>query len=809
MADQVRRYRVELSADSTQFSRGFEQAGASVDKLNKSLKPVGAGIKGVGDSFGASAGKLGTFADSLGKVSTTLARSASAFGLPAEALRTIDDAADVAELGLKGLTTTVAGFNAATLGIVGAGAAIGIALGGFANRFEVIRKFADDATRGLYDFLAANKLFGESTRDQGAGQEAGLAQFRLAMAAKNQEALEKQVASLKAQGKSVKEIAEFYKGTLNPALLEHLGLSEKQVKVASDQEKAAKAAAEQFKNLVDSLSGKKAQEEVDQLARALKVVGTQGVGDLEALREKLVQLEKQGAKINDKGLLGVLRGGNVKIPDALGNLDLGGGDTANLVETVSKTGLAAQQSFDAMALAFVRAKAPAQDIKDALENAGASADQIKIAFDHLPKLSLGEAFKGSLKGAFKDLPNVILGAIQGGGDIGKSVGAHLGGSIASGIGEQLTAKLSDVLGKGLGSALGSIIPGLGSLIGSQLGGLISKGLGKLGSALGIGGNKQIQEVNKLRDAFLQAQGGFVELQKKLVGLSNQDLVKKIFDAKTVDEFNAAMNEVTGILGNQEAATQALKEATDRYGFSIEELGPAMQRQELEAQAGQLLQDFKLLTASGIDVGTVIKKMGPNLNEFVNQSIAAGQAIPEALRPVIDQLFSAGQLLHEDGTAFTQAEKDGLSFSQTMSEQFTTLIQKIDAFVSAITGIAPEPISIPVRFDVQNQPPSGIPIPPGAEDNTPGFQHGTGFKMVDFGAETLARLHGPEMILNKQQVGKLEGLGGSSTQATTNINITEDPYQSSEGRIRLRERTLEAVERKKSRFLVPRIQTGLA
>jgi hypothetical protein len=805
MADSIRRLRVELEAGSTSFAKGFKDAATSVDGLGKSIKSLNidrlhAEALRMNNAFDESRGRAGRLADSIGRVSTTLARSAAAFGLPTQALRTLDDVADVAELGFNNLTKAAVGFNAASIGVAGAGLAIGVGLGNILNGFQAVRTAADNATRGLFDFLAANKLFGESTRDAGAGQEAGISQFSMAMAAKHAEALEKQVASMKAQGASVKDIAKFYDGSLTPALEKKLGLTKEDVKAEEQHAAAAKKSAEAFRGMVDELSGATAQKRADELARAFHVLGSKGVADLDALRRQLEQLEKQGAKISDKGLLGVLRGGDVDDLSSFNLGDLGEDSVVNLVERVAKTGVQAQRSFDAMAASFAAAKVPAEDIADALDLAGASAEQAQRAIARIPTLGVGASLKAGLVSGLKGLPQVILGALQGGGDVGKSIGAHLGGSIGEGIAGQLTKKLSDVLGKTLGGALGSIIPGLGSLLGSQLGSLISKGLGKLGSLFGIGGNKQIQEVNRLRDAFLQAQGGFVELQKKLQGLTNQDLVKKIFNAKTVEEFNAAVSEVTGLLGNQEAATQALKEATDRYGFSIEELGPTFQRQELDAQAGQLLKDFSLLTASGIDVATVIAKMGPNLLEFVNTSRSAGQAIPEAMRPMIDQLLASGQLVDENGKAFATAEEAGITFAQSLTEGMAAVVDEIRNLVAALTGI-PRDVTTTVHVNTEHTSTGGSDIP--LPEDVQSFADGG---IGNFGSGTLAMLHGWEAIVPLDRGG---GARPGGTQVSITQNIKEDPYQSSEGRLALRRRTLQIAQREQDKHLSAQIQAGKA
>ena len=368
-------------------------------------------------------------------------------------------------------------------------------------------------------------------------------------------------------------------------------------------------------------------------------------------------------------------------------------------------------------------------------------------------------FKKTFKDTLKDLPDVILGAIQGGGDVFKAIGAKVGGDILGGLfeeGGKATKFLTDKLGKTLGSAIGGIMGPLGSIAGS----LIGKGLDKLTGALGIGGNKIIMQVNDMRDAFFKTQGGFEELQKKLVGLTDQDLVKKIFDAKTVDEFNAAVNEVNSVLGNQQMAQDALNDAVERYGFTLEELPQKMKQDEINANFGQILQDFELLKAAGFDTNLILEKMGPNVTEFVNQAVAAGGTIPEAMRPIIEQLIASGQLLDENGEAYTSVEDAGINFAQTMDEKFTTLIDKITQMVNALLGIPTDiDTNINVNTNYTSSGDTGQGRPPWQEEFAVGG-------VVTSPTVGLLGESGPEAVI---PLSEMSGIGQPATPTTAELS----------------------------------------
>ena len=73
------------------------------------------------------------------------ARSAGVFGLNAQALKALDDASDVAELGLSNLAKATIGFNVATVASVGAVAALSYKIGTLAREhIPGLEKAADD-----------------------------------------------------------------------------------------------------------------------------------------------------------------------------------------------------------------------------------------------------------------------------------------------------------------------------------------------------------------------------------------------------------------------------------------------------------------------------------------------------------------------------------------------------------------------------------------------------------------------------------------------------------------------------------------
>lgn len=146
---------------------------------------------------------------------------------------------------------------------------------------------------------------------------------------------------------------------------------------------------------------------------------------------------------------------------------------AGVVETLMRQ---AMSTGDAAAQAKYLQENQATLIADMIR-LGMSADQAEEAIKALKEQLNAAAGSGSqFSKSLKDLPSTVLGALQGGGDVGKAVGASLGGGLGDDLVKPVTKALG-FLGPGISSALGAAMPVVGTMLGSALGGVADKLVG--------------------------------------------------------------------------------------------------------------------------------------------------------------------------------------------------------------------------------------------------------------------------------------------------------------------------------------------
>jgi len=272
--------------------------------------------------------------------------------------------------------------------------------------------------------------------------------------------------------------------------------------------------------------------------------------------------------------------------------------------------------------------------------------------------------------------------------------------------------------------------------------------------------------NEMRAAFIETAGG-IEALRRAAELAGVNIDRMLDQSVAGKELQSEIDALTEAFRFQDESLQTLQETAQRYGFTLAELGPAMQGAELDKQAQQLFKDWEVLNAAGIETVDITNRMGEAVSEYVARAMAMGFEIPNAMRPMLEAMAKSGDLLDAQGNAITDLEQSGVSFSMTMSDGFKrliTVVEKLADSISRSLGIAID--NVPdvevqgrVIWNVDEIPQSTAPVGPGLEE----FDRGSnGFR--NFGAGTPVMLHGWEAVVPKDQPGSFATVAASAASS---------------------------------------------
>jgi len=193
-----------------------------------------------------------------------------------------------------------------------------------------------------------------------------------------------------------------------------------------------------------------------------------------------------------------------------------------------------------------------------------------------------------------------------------------------------------------------------------------------------------------------------EQQKKIedtaTGVSAVVSAFQAFGGKIPDEMRETIKSILTMQGLTEDEKKALQGLLDvpppdyvaltqlaaNYGITLENLGPKFKQANLEASAKKIYADFTALTDAGADVGGVLGGMSTAISKLVQDSVKFGTAIPDNMRPLIQNLIDAGKLLDANGNKINDIS--GLSFEDTpLDTGLKTLNDTLQELIRTLTG----------------------------------------------------------------------------------------------------------------------------
>ena len=128
--------------------------------------------------------------------------------------------------------------------------------------------------------------------------------------------------------------------------------------------------------------------------------------------------------------------------------------------------------------------------------------------------------------------------------------------------------------------------------------------------------------------------------------------------------------------------EEMQAAAEKYGISLEALGPHFQQSKLTELLAGYAKDFDLLIRGGADLSAVAAGMADEVNAAIQDAMKYGLEIPASMKPLIQALIDSGQLLDENGNIIK--DMAGLKFGETMAESTDRLIKKLDELIKALT-----------------------------------------------------------------------------------------------------------------------------
>ena len=253
--------------------------------------------------------------------------------------------------------------------------------------------------------------------------------------------------------------------------------------------------------------------------------------------------------------------------------------------------------------------------------------------------------------------------------------------------------------------------------------------------------------NNLRDQLVSTAGGINTLNAAAVAAGTN--VDALLRAKSPEQVQAAWDALNGKLNAHSQQIALAKQAMQEFGIDASQAGQAFKQAEMDETARSITEKLEAMMAVGVSTDAIIAGAGDEVGAFIQRAIEMGTTVPKEWEPIVKKMIAAGTLIDANGDKFTEMSQ--VPFAETLNDKIGAVMDKLSAFIDRILDVPDALARIPRNVDVNFNGRYNTEDPPGFANGSAGLR--------DFGAGTLAILHGRERVQTEAQMRAEQGLGG--------------------------------------------------
>ena len=159
------------------------------------------------------------------------------------------------------------------------------------------------------------------------------------------------------------------------------------------------------------------------------------------------------------------------------------------------------------------------------------------------------------------------------------------------------------------------------------------------------------------------------------------MIQSMIEAGNITEENARL-----LLGMKESALPSFADITaaaERYGISVDNLGPKIATIRITEEATQMAADYNMLVGAGANVGAMLVGMKGKAQEFVTHALKFGSELPESMKPLLQKMVEHGLLTDASGKKLK--DLSGINFAKPLTDMVSDLVGAMQKLVDAISG----------------------------------------------------------------------------------------------------------------------------